>query len=227
MCSRKNSYGRTSSKMRLVIFSLFNCLAFTISLFGCGTIRTHNINVAEIRLPPQPLVEPLPFNVGVHYSEDFCTFDTIQQIRIADFGITSVYKITLGKANIALFDYILSHAFEQVTPAQHSSEDSKVTKHIDIIIEPTVAWYSLLTSPNMFSVRIAYAITLRIPDGERLKPQFVTGHKSVPTGKSFKPVATILTELTEMAMREVAAEFMTGFCSRTEIRKFLYNQCNQ
>ncbi len=227
MCSRKNSYGRTSSKMRLVIFSLFNCLAFTISLFGCGTIRTHNINVAEITLPPQPLVEPLPFNVGVHYSEDFRTFDTIQQIRIADFGITSVYKITLGKANIALFDYILPHAFEQVTPVQHSCEDSKHTKNIDLIIEPTVADYSLLVFPSMFAVRIKYAITFCTPDGEGLKPQFIEGYKSVSTGMGNKPVATIFVELTEMAMREVAAEFMTGVCKQEEIKQLFCKQSSQ
>lgn len=113
--------------MRRVIFILFNCLSFTIFLFGCSTTRTHNINVAEIRLPPKALVEPLPFKVGVHYGEGFRTFDTIQQIKDGA-GITSVYKITLGKANIALFDYILSHVFEQVTPVQHSCEDAHDTK---------------------------------------------------------------------------------------------------
>ena len=54
----------------------------------------------------------------------------------------SGFNIRLGKANIALFDYILPHVFEEVTPVQHLSEANEDMGNFDIILEPSITSYS-------------------------------------------------------------------------------------
>jgi len=213
--------------MKRLAFIFFNYFSVTVFLFACSSMRTHNINIAEIGTYPQPLVEPLPLKVGAYYREHFCTFATVQQIPMPNTDITLVERIMLGEANIALFDYILSHTFQKITPVQDLSGDFRDAKDIDIIIEPTVSEYSYSVSPGICLVRIIYAITLYTPDGGRLGPWLIEGNGSVPTGISSKTETTLVTELTQMAMRQAAAKFMTGFCDQPKIKELFYNQSNQ
>jgi hypothetical protein len=90
--------------------------------------------VTEIGTYPQPLVEPLPLKVGVCYQEDFCTFHTKQTPFPSGGDMTISDEIKLGKANIALFDYILSQTFEKVTSVQDFSEDLGDKKYIDSLL---------------------------------------------------------------------------------------------
>lgn len=213
--------------MKRRAFILSNYFSVTVFLFACSSMRTHNINISEIGNYPQPLVEPLPLKVGAYYGEDFCKFDTVQQISIPNSDITLVDQIMLGEANTALFDYILSHTFEKVTPFQRFSEDSRHAKDLDIIIEPKVSEYSYSVSPSICQVRIIYAIAFYTPDGARLGPWLIEGNGFILTGISFKTETTLVTELTQMAMRQAAAKFMTGFCDQPEIKQLFYNQCNK
>ena len=106
--------------------------------FGCT--NTLNINITEIGNYPQPLIEPLPINVGVYYGNDFRTYKTIQENYFGD-GWARISKIQLGGANIALFDYILSHIFKNVTSIQHFPIELESSKNIDLILKPTIFDY--------------------------------------------------------------------------------------
>jgi len=213
--------------MKRLAFILFSYFLVAVFLFACSRMRTHNINITEIGSYPQPLVKPLPLKVGAYYREDFCTFDTVQQTPIPNAGITLVDEIMLGEANTALFDYILSHTFEEVTRVQHFSQDFIDGEDIDIIIEPTVSEYSYSVSPSICLVHIIYAITFYTPDGGRVGPWLIEGNGSVPTGISTKNETTLVTELTQIAMRQAAAKFMTDFCNQPEIKQLFHNQCNR
>jgi hypothetical protein len=201
-------------------------LLFAIILLGCSCAKTHHINIiniTEIGTYPRPLVEPLPISVGVYYKEDFRTFETDQHIAIPDF------RFRLGEANIALFEYILSHTFEKVIPIKNFSQGSKVTKDIDLIIEPTVDDYDYVSSVSakLFLVPIVYAVTFYTPDGKRLGPWLIEGNGSEPIGFPLETTTTLIRRLTQLAMRQVAAKFMVGFCNQPEIKKLFSNQCNR
>jgi hypothetical protein len=62
-----------------------------------------------------------------------------------------------------------------------------------------------------------------LPEGEKI------GSWSIKGGGDALPRLneTAVVELTQMAMREVAAKFITDFCNQEDIKKLFYSQCNQ
>jgi hypothetical protein len=140
----------------------------------------------------------------------------------------------MGKANIALFDYILSIGFEKVTPVQYLSEVSNHKKNIDLIIEPTVHSFNLISAVDPIAngfdiIDITYAINFYLPDGEKISSWNIKGSGASPFAPSSAEFIneTRFVELTQMAMREVASKFMTDFCNQIETKKLFYKQCNQ
>lgn len=191
-------------------------------------MQSYNINIAEIDNYPQPLFETLQLKVGAYYGDEFRTFDTIQHYQIPGGGLSRVCKIQMGKANIALFDYILSVVFEKVTPVQYLSKESDHIKDIDLIIEPTVHSYTY-TNPTAEGVyiHIIYAINFYLPEGEQISSWRIKGSGHAPLKIEFKTETSLVVELTQIAMRQVAAKFITDFCNQQDIKKLFNNKCNQ
>jgi hypothetical protein len=156
-------------QQRLILF-IFFIPAFLP--FGCT--NTFNINNTEIGNYPQPLIEPLPINVGVYYGNDFRTYKTIQENYFAD-GWARISKIQLGGANIALFDYILSHIFNNVTSIQHFPIEPENSKNIDLILEPTIIDYIYGESESADYVTIKYRINFYSPDGLQISTWSISG----------------------------------------------------
>lgn len=217
-------------KFGFIFFSLF---AFSFFIFSCSFTKKFNVEINEIGTYPHPLIKPLPIKVGVYYGNDFGTFETTQKLEIRNtlrqLICTYIDNIKMGKANIALFDYILHHVFKEVTLVQNFSEDSEDMKNVDLIIKPTIHKYSYnnfyAASPMESAICIIYEISFYSPNGEPIKPWLVEGNGSklfnIKIGK------TDVIELIQMAMRQVAAKFMTDFCNQEDIKKLFYRECNQ
>jgi len=221
-------------KSGFIFFSLF---AFAFFIFNCSNTKKFNVEINEIGTYPHPLIEPLPIKVGVYYGNDFGTFETTQKVELRNRGdtiITYIYNTKMGKANIALFDYILPFVFEKVTTVQYLSKGSDHKKDIDLIIEPTMHSFPppSITDPtdnNFYGVNIIhiiYTINFYLPEGEKISSWSIIGCNTVfPRFGSVNE--TTVVEPTQMAMREVAAKFITDFCDQEDIKKLFYNQCNQ
>lgn len=221
-------------KFGFIFFSLF---AFALFIFSCSSIKKFNVEINEIGTYPHPLIESLPIKVGVYYGNDFGTFETTQKVELGDGKstiFTYIYNTKMGKANIALFDYILSIVFEKVTTVQYLSKGSDHKKDIDLIVEPTVHSFTHPSAtdpndPNVYGVNIIhiiYAINFYLPEGEQISSWSIKGSGTV-LPKFGLMNETIVVELTQRAMRQVAAKFITDFCNKVEIKKLFYNQCNQ
>jgi hypothetical protein len=213
-------------KLAFIFYSLF---AFVFFIFSCSPF-THNIEINGIGTHPPSLIEPLPIKVGIYYENDFATFKTTQKVEIVRKGevfLTFIDNIKMGKANIALFDYILPRVFREVTFVQHFSEDSKDMQHNDLIIKPKIHKYSYKVSLDESSICIIYEISFYSSSGETIRPWLIEGNGSKPTEIEFKSEKTHVTELTQMAMRQVAAKFMTDFCKQADINKLFYKECSQ
>ena len=206
-------------------FIFLSLLATTFFFFSCTKI--HNIEINEIETYPPALIEPLPLKVCVYYGNDFDTFETTQKVEVAEAGLTFIHNIKMGKANVALFNYILSAVFEKVTPVQHLSDGSDHKQDIDLIMEPTVDSY---TYPNPTAdgvyIHIIYAINFYLPEGEQISSWRIKGSGHAPLKVEFKTETSQVVELTQIAMRDVAAKFITDFCNQADIKKLFYSQCN-
>ena len=207
-------------------------------LIGCT--QTLNINIDDIGNYSQPLNEPLPLNVGVYYGNDFRSYKTVQENFLADAspgaqgGVTRISQIQLGQANVALFDFILSHLFENLTSIQNIPNESENLTNIDLLVEPTISNYIYSERQVYFEpaawVRIEYTINFYSPDGLLISTWALSGQSSKNItlhGIEILSGHTSSVELTQLAMREVAAQFFTGFCNQREIQKHFSEQCNQ
>jgi len=225
--------------MRQLRFILF--IFFTTAFLPLGCTQNLNIKITQIGNYSQPLIEPLPIKVGVFYGNDFRTYKTTQQNFLADpsaysqdIGVTRISKIQLGEANIALFDYILSHIFENVTSIQHLPDEHETLKNIDLIIEPTIRIYvyterQVYFEPAAF-VRIIYKINFYSPRGVKISTWEISAESSKYITLHGLEVLTRHSsseELTQLAMRGIAAQFFTGFCNQNEIKNLFNRQCSQ
>ena len=207
-------------QLRFIVYILFvSCLVF----IGCGITEKHNIIIPENIDYPQPLIEPLPLKVGVYYSDDFRKFETVDKQKY-DLGLNLILNIQWGKANIALFDYILPSIFKEIIPVQKLPEDVEHIANIDTIIEPSVQNYSIYTLTGSTDVLITYEIKFYLPNGEPIGSWTISSRGS---GYNIFSIKKSTKEATKIAMREVAVIFMTDFCNQAYIKKFFYNQCTQ
>jgi len=217
--------------MKRLLFNLFIIISSTMFICDCSSMRMYNINISEIGAYPEPLFQALPLKVGAYYGEDLRTFDTIQQYASHGKHLTKICKIQTGKANIALFDYTLSKLFEKVTLIQHLSDGSDHCKDIDLIIEPTVHSYTYAESiAGGVNIHIIYAINFYLPEGGHINSWKISGKGHIPPPPPWFFLTTETSdviELTQMAMREVAAKFMNDFCNQADIKKLFYSECDQ
>jgi hypothetical protein len=199
-------------------FILFSLIAFCFLLSGCNK----NVTISEVEHDPKPLLKPLPLKIGVHYNDGFRKYET------SDWDL----NIRLGKANIALFDYILSHVFEEVTPVQHLSEANEDMGNLDIILEPSITSYSCnLDFITDFSkvkcqVDITYAITFYSPNSMQLGSWSINA-EGFAASSGIGPLGALAEDATQIAMRDLAAQFMTGICKDMATKELFYKHCNK
>lgn len=199
-------------KMPLVCLT---CLLLMLPL-GCST-TTRNVAIDSIGEMPEPLIEPLPLNVGVHYTDNFRTYKTTQT-NVFEYGYTYILNLRLGDANVALFNYLFDHAFKNTTPLSHLPTDTEAS--IDFIIEPDISeyvWYWEGITP-LQRISIAYEIRLFSPDGIPFNSWSIRMEKQ--SGESIK-------KITEEAMRDIATKFFTDFCGQTKINEMIPYVCEQ
>ena len=223
-------------QLRFILF-----LFFTPAFLTLGCTHNLNININDIGTYSQPLIDPLPINAGVYYKNDFRTYKTTQEnfltdpsVYSQDVGVTRISKIRLGEANIALFDYILSNIFENCTSVQHLPNESEKLKSLDLIVEPEISNYIYSERQVYFEpaawVMIEYTINFYLPDGVLMNTWTISGQSSkyiIWHGIEILSRHSSSVELTQLAMREVAAQFLAGFCNQPEIKKHFHEQCNQ
>ena len=193
------------------------CVMCIFSLLFCWSCtRVINTKIEKIGNLPTPLIEPLPLTAGVYYGKDFCNYK-LSHAHEPISSVTIIYNAQLGKANVSLFDYILSNSFKKVIPIKHLPEGHEDFENIDVIIEPTVNDFSPWL-PNYLS----YEMKFYLPDGKVIN-WLIKG-----TSKKTRVLLTsnAVKKETQVEMRNIAAQFMTGFCKQKEIQKHFYKQCN-
>ena len=200
-------------------FILFSLFAFCFLLLGC----TRNVTISEVEHYPKPLLKPLPLKIGVYYKDDFRNYESLEQ------GPSGL-NIRLGKTNIALFDYILPHVFEEVTPVQNLSEANEDMGNFDIILEPSITSYScnfiLLAWETKCQADITYAITFYSLNNMRLGTWSINAEGFVASS-GIGTLGALAKDATQNAMRDLAAQFMTGICKDMATKELFDKHCNK
>ena len=119
---------------------------------------------------PAPVLEKIPVTVGILYTDEFKTAKHIQKISMID--TTADLDLSIGPANISLFDQLTTSMFSNVVSIDPNNPE-ELSRSVDAILEPSLIsiHYGEAIADGMqwsFSLSLAYNIKLSLPDGNEI-----------------------------------------------------------
>lgn len=219
--ARFNSYRLSTRRkccpvLRKLRLGLLLLLLTTYASYGYTSTEVVPI---DANLPKRPLIEPLPITIGVYYSPEFSTHESIEEAK------GDRYKFNLGSESIVLFNQVFASMFEKVIPVENRPPLKTDGPKVNAVIEPRIGYLRIgvvTQSQNVDEdcwVRISYYITLYSPNGGSIalfrvdavgesRPGYSVGVKSFGEAMRF-------------ALRDTAAQVMTGFSDEPAVREWL------
>jgi hypothetical protein len=182
-----------------------------LALAGCG-----DVEVATDVEFPKPLVDELPFTVGVYYSDEFRKY-VHQEDR---WGVE--WKVQLGQFHVRMGDKLFDAAFRDTVPVQ-SPTDAPSDRELRAIVEPRIEQYSFITprdtGAKYYAVTIRYRLNVYAPDGRLADSLTFTGYGSAPSSGVTSTNPMMLA--TKAAMRDAAAKFLVQFPEQSITKKMI------
>lgn len=189
----------------------------------------HPILVASLLLPlisgcdqaltvpstfPEPLVEPLPLDVALHFTDAFAGYHYREDVP----GDTQ-WDIALGKANVALFESVSRRLFRSATRVD-SRPTGSAAEAFDAIIEPSIAAFEFSlpsqSATKQYSVWIRYTVSVFRPDGALLTAWNVNAYGESDAA-ALRP-ARSMEQATILALRDAATTIAVGFATEARAR---------
>ena len=200
---------------KIIPLALLSLIAFFPN--GC----TYSVPPIDSSLPQKPLIEKQPIATGIYYSDEFRSYEGIQHISLSRYG--SRYRITLGPPSVTLFDQIFSEMFAKVIQVNDLPPLLQAESDIKAVFEPQIVNFYIYTDEmtSCIQVDLIYKITLYDLNGADIANWPIQGSGySVGSLKSIDH-PKMVREAAQIAMRDVAAQFMLGFRRNPEAMKWL------
>lgn len=170
-------------------------------LAGCGDVEV----AADVEFP-KPLVQPMPVNMGIYYSDEFRGY-THQEER---WGVE--WKIDLGRYHVRMTDRLFAAAFRDTTVVKNPKA-AESAGNVRAVVEPRIEQYSFITprdtGAKYYAVTIRYRLNVFAPDGQLADSLTFTGYGSAPSGGM--STTNPMINATKAAMRDAAAKFLVQF----------------
>jgi hypothetical protein len=186
-------------------------MVVALALAGCG-----DVEVATDVDFPKPLVDELPFTVGVYYSDEFRKY-----VHTEDrWGVE--WKVQLGQFHVRMGDKLFDAAFRD-TVSVKSPTEAPSDGQLRAIVEPRIEQYSFITprdtGAKYYAVTIRYRLNVYAPDGRLADSLTFTGYGSSPSSGVTSTNPMILA--TKAAMRDAAAKFLVQFPEQGITKKMI------
>jgi hypothetical protein len=158
---------------------------------------------------PEPLVETLPLDVALVFSDEFASYRHRENV-----AGDSKWDIDIGKANVALFESVSRRLFRSATRVSARPEGTAATG-FNAIIEPSVAAFEFSlpsqSATEQYSVWIRYTVKVFRPDGELLTSWNISAYGE--SESTLLRPARSMEQATILALRDAAATLAVGFVS--------------
>jgi hypothetical protein len=158
---------------------------------------------------PEPLVEPLPLDVALYYSDEFANYRHRENV-----AGDSKWDIDIGKANVALFESASRRLFRSATRVS-ARPTGTAAAGFNAIIEPSVAAFEFSlpsqSATEQYSVWIRYTVKVFSPGGELLTSWNISAYGE--SESTLLRPARSMEQATILALRDAAATLAVGFVS--------------
>jgi hypothetical protein len=163
---------------------------------------------------PEPLVQPLPLDVALHFTDEFANYHYREDVP----GDTR-WDIALGNANVALFESVARRLFRHATRVD-SRPAGAAAAAFDAIIEPSIAAFEFSlpsqSATKQYSVWIRYTVSVFRPDGELVTAWNVSAYGE-SDASTLRP-ARSMEQATILALRDAATTIAVGFATEARAR---------
>ena len=180
-------------------------LASFVLLAGCASTVVVKPDI------PNPLVEKLPLNTSLIYSQAFKNYVYIEKEKKRN----SMKSIDFAQAQIAMFQQV----FGSLTNLVESSDPSK-----NLSIEPEILDFQY-TAPSetklkQYEIWIKYRLKLRDVNDARIADWTIKGYGKTPTGM-LTSATSAFNAATNVALRDVGAQLSIRFPQQSVVKTLL------
>ncbi len=185
-------------------FCLMIALAYLGFASGCASDGAYIVNVQGSI--PEPLVDPLPITIAVHYSPEFSDYTSAQESLNGN-----KWRIAFADMQKTYFHTMMSSAFDKVIISPTATPEPGAS--YTALIVPRVANFSFLTpsesGSKFFAVSMRHFVTFIGPDGHDYGAWEIHsyGRSRSTFGRGIEDLAT---EACLDAMRDLASSIVVG-----------------
>ncbi len=179
----------------------------------------------KFEIPLNPTVQPLPtiaqvpLTIGVYYESKF------RSARYEFRGFTGLAIFLVGQASVTLFDQVFPALFKDVSVVPTRPPLPAGVAKVDAVIEPAIENFEVETRvrgpgfTETYLAEITYRFTLWSFQGERIASWTITGNGD-SRGVAWR-ADELRGQVAELAMRDAAVNFLSGFRDAPEVRRWL------
>lgn len=193
-------------------FDSLTLLVVAILLVSC----THTIPLKATIEPPLDVTQ-VPVAVGVYYSPEFRAYEHAGS-RGGDRWV-----FPLGPASMTLFDQAFPRVFASTQPVQSRPPLPTGDVELAAVIEPKIETFDFglpFLKTGTYTAEITYRFTLYSPRGDPIASWLVKGVGAKPGEGGFE-FARWPGEAADLAMRDAATKFLTGFGEVPEVQRWV------
>ena len=174
---------------------------------------------------PTPVLEKLPYTLGVYYDPDFRNHEFFEEATTRE---ETDWLVKTGDAQVQMYNTLLPGMFEKIVLLNNLPRRDRVEavaeQQVDAILVPHVAelQYSIPdhTKINVFGIWMRYRYELYSPDGELLADWTMTAYGKTPT--AFLQSAEGAVNLAAVvALRDAGANFALNFTRVPEVKLWM------
>ncbi len=167
---------------------------------------------------PQPLVEPIPLRVALHYPPALTEFAYSEEI-----SGDREWTVQLGTANVRMFDAVFSSLFPVTQHVSGVEAAAQEMPALDAVIVPVIDAFEFSlpsqSATDQYAVWIRYNLDIYDPAGELVLRWPISAYGQ--SGTSGLSDEESMERATVLALRDAAAAIAVGFGQQAAIREKL------
>ncbi len=180
---------------------------------------------------PTPVLEKLPYTLGVYYDPDFRNHEFFEEATSRE---ETDWRVKTGEAQVQMYNTLLPGMFEKIVILNDLPRRDRVAavaeEQVDAVLVPHVAelQYSIPnhTKINVFEIWMRYRYELYAPDGELLADWTMTSYGKTPT--AFLQSAEAAVNLAAVvALRDAGANFALNFTRVPEVKLWMESMASK